>query len=76
MALPGETLDLGMKNDTSYVMSDHNACYSRLGLTDTDLDEYRRQGRYYDYTEQTDVEKVGFYGRLKRQSDSRAKDEL
>ena len=65
-----------MKNDTSYILLDHEPCYYKLGLTTEDIDDYKRKGKIFDYKSETDVERFGFYGRIKSESDNIPKDEL
>ena len=65
-----------MKNDTSYIMTDHASCYQKLGLSDDDIANYQKRGKYFNHLTQTDVERHGFYGRLKLDSTNFLKDEL
>jgi len=77
VAEPGEEVDASLKDDVILLYSDVMPCYKRLGLTDEDIETFRKNGQVYDYELTQGTTREGFYRRQKTPShSSQQKDEL
>ena len=76
MADDGEELDVKYLGDVRMIRSDVLPCYQHLGLKTEDIEEFKREGKYYD-RHRLSVILYNFYGRnnFTQQSET-VKDEL
>ena len=62
MADPGEELDIQSLDDVRMIRSDVLPCYDHLGVTEQDIQEFKRKGQYYD-RHRLNVILYNFYGK-------------
>ena len=74
MAAPGEVIDAGPRPNPYLLEENHKECYKKMGLTDADLEEYRKKGFYWKLRRHT--QEAGFYKRKKKGLIKNVKDEL
>ena len=66
VAEPGQVLDTAVPDDVVILQSDAHECYKKMGLTEEQINEYKKRGKYFDYS---DTINPHFYGRKIDSSD-------
>jgi len=74
VALPGEEIDTSMQDDSTLIWHDVIDCYRKMGVTNEEIEEAKRNGLYY--AEKEGAPRRDFYGRRKNQQTNAVKDEL
>ena len=62
---PEDKIEVGLMDDVTLLQGDIIPCYRKMGLTEDEINEYIKSGRYFSIKHgSSDIIREGFYGRM------------